>query len=502
MKRLLKHILILAFAAGFAGTACENNELNVETGTFPETGNIGLSKGILQSDNYANESPVMNMDHQSISDGFHIRLTEPAPQAKAYTVDIDESKVADFNSKNGTSYPLFPANFVTLGSNGKMTIEKGKQQSNSISIDFAYDKAIEDSVIYVLPLTVEENNSSASLSEERQTLYYIINVWGMAPAEYDAIEKGFIQIAGVDPEFTNPLLLNKLYLEATGSRENFNPFDIINLQFATIKADDNRLPSVYLKDDLAYVLGKRGKYIVPLQQLNHKVCLAIKGGGEGIGFSNLGERERDILIKRIIQIIDMYQLDGVNLYDINFSYKKTDNNFDYSINLCKFVSSLRAELGDKIITYTQTSESPEGITNDEAVLKLGEFVDYAWTDQLNIVVNPWGAPDDWTMPIAGITKDKWAALNSDIHLTNDDKRYLTQAIAPSPRGSIMNAGLNHVFVINRVEYTTVGLESNATFYMSWGAKCNLRTQYGNVGIGSPNRNQHLNIHDPLMPKDY
>ena len=107
----------------------------------------------------------------------------------------------------------------------------------------------------------------------------------MAPAEYNAIKKNFIQIAGVDPEFTNPLLLNKLYFESLSLSspevDYYNPFDIINLQFATVKADDNLLPSLYLKDDLAYVLKKREKYIVPLQQLDHKVCLAIKGAGEG-----------------------------------------------------------------------------------------------------------------------------------------------------------------------------------------------------------------------------
>ena len=53
MKQILKHILILAFAAGFIGTACENNDLTIDAGTFPETGGIGLSMGILQSDNYA-----------------------------------------------------------------------------------------------------------------------------------------------------------------------------------------------------------------------------------------------------------------------------------------------------------------------------------------------------------------------------------------------------------------------------------------------------------------
>lgn len=500
MKRIFKHILIGAFAAGFIGTACENNDLNVDAGTYPETGGIGLSMAILQSDNYARESPLIDMDHESSNDGFHIKLTEPTLQARNYTATIDESKVMSFNTKNGTNYPLYPTNFVNLGNNGKMTIEKGKQQSNSVSIDFTYDESIEESIIYVLPVTVEENSSSPSMSEERKTLYYLVNVWGMAPAEYDATEKNFIQIAGVDPEFTNPLLLNKLYIESSRNLVYFNPFDIINLQFATVKADDNHLPSIFLKDDLAYVLEKREKYIVPLQQLNHKVCLAIKGGGEGIGFSNLGEKETDIFIKRIKQIIDLYNLDGVNLYDINFSYKKIDNNFDYSINLCKFVSSLRAELGSKIITYTQTAESPEGITNNEAALKLGELVDYAWTDQLNIVIDPWNTPNKWTAPIAGISKEKWAALNSDIHLTDDEIRNLTQAIGP--RGAIMSGGLNHVFVINRVEYVTVGLEGNAVQYMNFGGKCNLRAQFGAVGISSPNKNQYLNIHDPLMPKDY
>ena len=76
MKQIFKHILILAFAAVFIGTACENNDLTIDAGTFPETGGIGLSMGILQSDNYAMENPQINMDHASLSDQFHIRSEE------------------------------------------------------------------------------------------------------------------------------------------------------------------------------------------------------------------------------------------------------------------------------------------------------------------------------------------------------------------------------------------------------------------------------------------
>lgn len=196
MKQILKHILILAFAAGFIGTACENNDLNIDAGTFPETGGIGLSMGILQSDNYAMENPQINMDHASLSDQFHISLTEPASQTGNYTVKVDESKYwTSIRSTERVTLCILQ-NTIDLGNSGKMTIEKGEQQSNSVSIAFKYDEAIEDSVIYVLPLTVEENNSSPAMSSERKTLYYIINVWGMAPAEYNAIKKNFIQVAG------------------------------------------------------------------------------------------------------------------------------------------------------------------------------------------------------------------------------------------------------------------------------------------------------------------
>lgn len=502
MKLTLKYILILAFAAGYIGTACENNDINVDAGTFPETGGIGLSMGIIQSDHYALEAPLLNMDHASLSDEFHISLTEPALQAGEYVVTIDESKVTDFNIKYGTNYPVYPIQFVDLGNNGKMTIEKGKQQSNSVTISFNYDEAIKDSVVYVLPLTVEETSGSPSISKERKTLYYIINVWGMAPAEYEATDKNFIQIAGIDPEFTNPLLINKLYFESSiPPIEYYNPFDIVNLQYATVKVDDNRLPSLYLKDDLAYVLERREKYIVPLQQLKHKVCLAIKGAGEGIGFTNMEEREMKLFIERIKQTIDIYHLDGVNLCDNGFSYKKTDTNS--SEKLCEFVSNLRKKLGkDMIITYTQTAESPKGITNNASAIKLGELVDFAWTDQLNTIIDPWNAPDDWSAPIAGITKEKWGALNTDIHMSDEQSGFLQETAL---LGGMKDIEMNHVFVINTVDYVTLGLENCGPTYMAIGAMSNLTDlETGNIvaSISSPNNNQYLDIHKPLAPKDY
>ena len=51
-----------------------------------------------------------------------------------------------------------------------------------------------------------------------------------------------------------------------------------------------------------------------------------------------------------------------------------------------------------------------------AIIGYGELLDYAWCDQLNTIIDPWSTPEKWTRPIAGLNKEKWGALNTDIHM--------------------------------------------------------------------------------------
>ena len=51
------------------------------------------------------ENPQINMDHASLSDQFHISLTEPASQTGNYTVKVDESKVLDFKFETRNELP-------------------------------------------------------------------------------------------------------------------------------------------------------------------------------------------------------------------------------------------------------------------------------------------------------------------------------------------------------------------------------------------------------------
>lgn len=498
MKKIIYFILIGIFTAGLIVTSCESDNILVDSGTFPETGGIDLSMGMLRSINYAKNNPLIDMDHKTMEDALRIELTQPATETETFTVSINEAEATNYNAKQGVNYPLFPAELIILSNEGKMAIEKGKQESNTISVSFKHNESLK-SAVYILPLTVE-TNTDADVSEKQRTLYYRINVWGEVPAEYNAIEKNYIQIAGIDPELTNPLLINKLYIAYPYANVDpipyFNPFDIVNLQSATVKVDENNLPYLYLKEDLAFVLSKRLKYIAPLQKQNHKVCLAIKGSGEGIGFSNLTPFQQETFAYRIKKMVDQYELDGVNLHDEGFGIQESKT--DLTKGLCEFVSLLRKELGDKIITYTQTKESPAGITNDKLELKLGELVDYAWTDQLNTIVNPWDHPEQWwSKPIAGITKEKWGALNSDIRITRSFIDALDMALID---GTMLSEEINHVFVINSVEDTKIGVEGGAVLYMIWGAEANLYDIYNDISRIMPN--QYLNPYYSLIPKDY
>lgn len=501
MKKGIIQLLIAVFIMGFTVTACENDDITVNNGVFPETEGVNSSIGMLRSLNFAKETPHIDMDFQNKSDVLYIELTQPAIQAETYTVKVDEAQVAVYNAKNEVNYLLFPAEQVTLENKGTLTVEQGKQKSNTVTVSFTYNKSL-SSGVYLLPLTIDIKSESTIIAEKYHTLYYLIDVWAETLAEHKVTEKDFIQLVGLDPELANPLLINRLYIEMYRFNEPtlyFNPSDIVNLQYATVKADENKLPYLFLKEELAYVLSKRGKYIQPLQQQDHKVCLAIKGGGDGIGFSNLSDFQRETFIYRIKQVIDQYALDGVNLHDSEFGIEQKNNTNDAANGLGLFVQQLRKVLGDKIITYTQTEESPQGITDEQAEIKLGEWVDYAWTDQLNKIINPWDRPDKWwNKPIAGITKKKWGALNSSINTSKEDHFTLQNAIYED--GFMITEGINHVFIVDRVEYTTFPYESSSGWYMVWGSNSNLWEIYSeSTGIYPP---KYRKYDDPLVPKDY
>lgn len=61
---------------------------------------------------------------------------------------------------------------------------------------------------------------------------------------------------------------------------------------------------------------------------------------------------------------------------------------------------------------------------------------------------------------AGLNKEKWGALNTDIHMSSEQANILDQVIEMFTQPSLMiTAGINHVFVVNRVDYVSAGTES-------------------------------------------
>ncbi|QIU96478.1 BT_3987 domain-containing protein [Bacteroides faecium] len=507
MKQILKLTMFLAAMAFVA--SCENNDIITDGGTFPETGGIDLTLGVLRSANYAEDNPLLEMDHKNVSDECMLTLTKPAEQTITYTVGIDKTLVGAYNGKNGTNYTPFPGDVILT--NEQLKLEKGKQESSKAHLEFTYDKNLA-SAIYLLPLIVKGTSSNPAVSDSYQTIYYRINVWDeFAPAEYTTEPLVFTHIGYIDTENMNPLIANKLFykLGREPHLSYVHAFSVINLLTATVKYDQSgSMPEISYNKDISYVLGHAKKYIMPLQAQGHKVCLTIKGDGQGIGFSNLNATQSQKLVYDIRKCLEIYGLDGVNLYDEDFSYKKEGDNLPSAANLCNFVTALRQAIDDKLITYAMTEESASGLDQSQNGIELGKIVDYAWTNQFNRLVNPWREDnpfgDDSQWKIAGLEQTKFGALTSTLKSLSQEEGELMEG---SIFDNILDAGymdLANVFVVNSIAKVVAGVETQGATYLLWGALINYDVLQGInpelvPGLG---KGGYLDIHSDLCPKDW
>jgi hypothetical protein len=106
--------------------------------------------------------------------------------------------------------------------------------------------------------------------------------------------------------------------------ENGPPyFDYVAVGTAGLKRD-SRGVYIDLPPDLYTVLERRFTYIVPLQKQGIKVLLGIAGARDGVSFGTITDDERKVLAYSIVQILELYSLDGVELNDANAAKSAAD----------------------------------------------------------------------------------------------------------------------------------------------------------------------------------
>jgi hypothetical protein len=72
---------------------------------------------------------------------------------------------------------------------------------------------------------------------------------------------------------------------------------------------------VHFNENVRHILENRSTFIQPLQEKGIRVILGLLGDWDGIGFGSMNKTEIDTLVKHITQIMELYDLDGVDFDD-------------------------------------------------------------------------------------------------------------------------------------------------------------------------------------------
>ena len=211
--------------------------------------------------------------------------------------------------------------------------------------------------------------------------------------------------------------------------------NIVNLRPATVGYDSASGRALFsLVSDLRYVLEHAGKYIRPLQNHGRKVCICIQGGGKGIGFCNMTAAQITDFTRQVKEVIELYGLDGINLWDEESNYGKEGMPAVNTTSYPALIKALREAMPDKLLTLVDKDEPTEYFYDVSRCggVEVGKYIDYAWhgynsEEEFVQLIEPWEAEhpySDYTRkPITGLTPDKYGSLNVPRYRNRTDLPY-------------------------------------------------------------------------------
>ncbi len=467
--RKLKYLSICLLSA-LALTACEDDPtvINPDPGR-PSTAPDGTaaSKAMLSSQTVPQSDIVLlnigDPDEDALIDKARIILPQAFDHDVTLRVGMNENfdrnseefsrYLSEFNETHNYGAEFFfysedgntPYDITKLVTvNGEraafILIKAGETQSDIIELSFDKKPILRRcKTCLLLPVEI----SDAETGEIYSTTNYLINPMRKLTEEQGV--KPVVFIGYVDTEEMQPLIYNVFDLAIefidfnTFEERNIYTgpmFDVVNVCTAFIKENDG-LATLSLTQDLEYVLRNRGRYIKPLQDNNKKVCICIKGGGTGLGFSNMSDSQIADFTSQIKVIIDMYDLDGVNLYDVGAGYAKEGAAPVNGESYAKLIKAIKTAMPDKMLTLVDTRETTEALCDPVAGISVGDYLDYAWSS-LHDFLAPY-EPDATIRPLASLPENKYATLfvhdKSDMPRTDNYMSNPPEILAPYVEGT-------------------------------------------------------------------
>ncbi|EKJ89065.1 Glycosyl hydrolases family 18 [Bacteroides finegoldii] len=324
---------------------------------------------------------------------------------KAYNMKVVGSEYA-IPESGGLGY-----NLLINGSREiNVTIQAGERRSEKVELLFKREYLRHD-FVYLFPIQATDVETGELFGE----IYYLIH-----PVEEKMKvigEKPGVVIAYVDTEVMNPLIAEQftISVDINDFSSGFEQrtlykgplLDILNVRTAFLKEIEGRARLTYTTD-MEYVLKNRARYLRPMQKNGLKVCLAIMGGGTGLGFANLTDMQINDFVAQVQTAVDLYELDGVNLWDEGAGYGKGGMSPTNSTSYAKLIKALKTAMPGKLLTMVDTRETTEALCDEQAGIRVGDYLDYAWSS-LGDILAPY-EPDAAIRPLAGVPEKKYGTI--------------------------------------------------------------------------------------------
>lgn len=458
MNKTLKYISF-AMLSALTLTACEEDAtlINPSTGNSQSTEDQGeaISKAVFSSEYCPNSDFVIfymgnpqdenrDPDGTGREDRLSLQLIQPLDHDITLRIGMDQRYIEDEVLPNGGSFcseyinnfwkkyniectpPLNVSNPLFLNGSNEITITIKAGETSSEPIDLFISRELSDWMIpyqkYLIPIQAVETSTGEVYAE----IFYIMEM--MDNTAVVTGEKPVTMIAYIDTESMNPLIINKFRLSIVHTiREgrkrvkttifDGRAYDILNLNTSFITQNNGKIAFSFTSD-LLHVLKNNSKYIAPIKKNGIKVCLTIKGNQSGVGFANLTDEQISDFVSQVKVVLDMYDLDGINLWDENAGYDKDGAAPTSGETFAKLIKTMKESMPDKLLTLVDKRESTETLCDPQAGISVGDYIDYAWCEPDKFLM-PYET-DATLRPLANVPEKKYGSVCSNFSPNNHE----------------------------------------------------------------------------------
>ncbi len=428
IKQAIVALVCAAACAGFA--ACETDPVEMKGGKLPDKEAIEEVHGKLRGAASTERTidVLLTEGNGFTMKGFYFQQSKPAVSGFSLAAWIDNTLLGDYNAVEEVERQLLPEANYEFPDGKTLELSADGQRSDLKRIKFLASGLTAGE--YVLPLTVAENGTS----DADKTLFYNVSVRQPYTDEY-ALHDGhdLFFVFYIHTNDFQPLLVQDYIMEKRQARGSAVAWyetvgNIVNLRTVTIGYEVATGRALLdLGDDMHYVLDHADKYIRPLQEQNRKICISLEGGGKGLGFCNLDDRQIADFVAQVKAVVTEYELDGINLWDRNAGYGKEGMPAMNTTSYPKLIKALREALGtEKLLTVTVYEKPTESFYDVAASggIAVGDYIDYAWSgynDNAEIpqLLDPWHPELEYVSvytqkPIANLDPAKYGCINFPI----------------------------------------------------------------------------------------